>query len=397
MTTIQQHAEISRTIGKTLRYLVVSGEVPGLAYLIEKDGICYSSAFGTASASGAPMQPDTIFRIASLSKPIAAAATMRLIERGQMTLDQPVHDWLPELRDQMVVRSLSGDLDDTVPLRRPITVEDLLTFRMGTGIVLAPPGTYPIQQALDDAGLGIGPPDPALPLDPDQWIGRFASVPLVHQPGEEWMYVASSEVLGVLLARAAGMPLPDLLKQLIFEPLGMVDTGFTVTPEKSHRFSSQFARDSETRNFIETDPPVGGDWNRPPAFPSAGGGLVSTINDYSIFARMLLNRGIHDASEFLSSESIDLMTRNHLTERQRKGGQIILGEGNGWGYGMSVRVDESSDPGVPGCYGWNGGFGTTWINDPANGLIAMFFTQVQFESAELPRSARQFLELAYRI
>ena len=396
MTTTDKQTRESLPIDETMQHLIDSGTIPGLAYQIEKDGVCYSSALGIADASGSPTRTDTIFRIASLSKPIAAAATMQLIERGTITLDLAVEELLPELRSQRVLRSLDSELDDTVPLRRPITVEDLLTFRMGTGIVLAPPGTFPIQRATDESNLGIGPPDPRHMPEPDAWMQRFSTLPLVYQPGDEWMYVTSSEVLGVLLARAAGIPLPELLEELVFSPLGMVDTGFWVPPEKVDRFTSQFVTDPENDELIESDSPGDGAWNQPPAFPSAGGGLVSTIRDFSNFARMLLNRGVHNGKSILSASSIDLMTRNQLTDRQRKSGQLILGEGNGWGYGMAVRVEESSVPGTPGSYGWNGGLGTTWINDPARSMVAIFFTQLQFESAEMPESARKFLKLVYQ-
>jgi CubicO group peptidase (beta-lactamase class C family) len=211
------------------------------------------------------------------------------------------------------------------------------------------------------------------------------------------MYVTSSEVLGVFHARVTGRPLPDLLEERIFSPLGMADTGFYVPAEKAHRFATEYERDHQTGEFTIFDSPVDGQWSSLPAFPSAGGGLVSTIDDYASFARLLLNGGIYEGHRIFSENSIRLMTRNHLTDQQRDGGRLILGEGNGWGYGLAVRVSESDAPGRVGSYGWNGGLGTTRLNDPQADLIAILLTQVHWTSADYPASSLDFLRGAYRI
>jgi CubicO group peptidase (beta-lactamase class C family) len=376
---------------------IEAGELPGLVYFVEKPGVSAIEALGAADNANGPMQRDTIFRIASLSKPVSAAAALRLVDENQLSLDQPIEGLLPELRDVRVLASIEGDLNDTVPLSRPITVEDLLTSRMGSGIVLAPPRTYPIQRAMEGSNLGIGPPDPDIVPEPNEWVRRFSTLPLIAQPGEQWLYVTSSEVLGILLARVTGQPLDQALQRLILDPLGMIDTGFWVPPDKAHRFASQFAEDRKSGSMVETDTPVNGKWNRPPAFPSAGGGMVSTIDDYANFARMLLNMGCHNGERILSQSAVRQMTRNHLNPTQREDGELILGPGNGWGYGLSVRVEDIDAPGTPGSYGWNGGFGTTWLNDPNEQMIAMLFTQVQFTTASQPESARAFLTLAYQL
>jgi CubicO group peptidase (beta-lactamase class C family) len=398
MDTKTDSARSGDILKSSMMRFIDSGDLPGLVYLVEKEGKTYSEALGTATLDGARMQRDTIFRIASLSKPIAGVATMKLIENGTVRLDQEIESLLPEMKHMRVLRNINGNLDDTVPISRSITLEDLLTFRTGTGVLLAPPDTYPIQSAMDEARLGIGPPDPVNVPEPDEWMRRFSNLPLIHQPGEEWMYVTSSELLGVFLARAEDMPLSELLHELIFAPLGMVDTGFSVPGAKVSRFASHVRRGDSVAEFVELDPPVNGKWNQPPAFPSAGAGLVSTIDDFATFSRMLLNNGTHAGRRFLSEWSIQQMTSNRLNLHQRRNGELILGEGNGWGYCVAVRVEENPDaPGHPGSYGWNGGFGTTWLNDRNQNMIAILFTQVMFESASGPESARKFLEEAYKL
>jgi CubicO group peptidase (beta-lactamase class C family) len=380
-----------------MQQYVESGELPGLVYLIDHPGGTELQCLGHRALGGTPMTPDTIFRIASMSKPIVAVATLMLAEQGQVALDQPIEAILPELNHLRVLRSIESELYDTVPLKRSITVEDLLTFRAGTGIVLAMPGTYPIQTAMEERKLGIGPPNPSVPPEPDEWIRRFAELPLIHQPGEGWMYVTSSEILGVLIARLAKTPLPDLLHQRVFEPLGMRDTGFFVPENKIDRFATEYIANAQSGDLDVFDPPIGGQWNTPPDFPSAGGGLVSTIDDYAAFARMLLRNGVHGDTRLLNRSSVETMTSNHLTVQQRESGQLILGKGNGWGYGLSVRVETTDQPGEPGSYGWNGGLGTTWLNDPHRNLIAILLTQVHWTSADYPASSMEFLKAAYEI
>src|SRR6266851_4296987 len=215
---------------------VERGEVPGLVTLVSRRGEVHVDAIGTrAIADSTPMRRDTIFRISSMTKPITAAATMILVEECKVRLDEPVDRWLPELAERQVLKRLDGPLDDTVPANRPITVRDLLTFRMGFGQMMAPPITsppervaYPILQAASEQQIGMGPPSPSSMPAPDEWIRRLGQLPLMHQPGERWMYNTGSDVLGVLLARASGQPLETFLRERLFEPLEMRDTGFSV-------------------------------------------------------------------------------------------------------------------------------------------------------------------------
>src|SRR5437763_15194032 len=178
------------------------------------------------------MRHDTIFRISSMTKPIIAVATMILLEECTLRLDEPVDRLLPELANRQVLKRLDGPLDDTVPANRPITVRDLLTFRMGFGQMMAPPDAYPILKTANEQQIGMGPPSPSTMPAPEEWMRRLGQLPLMHQPGEQWMYNTGSDVLGVLIARASGQPLATVLRDRLFEPLGMTDTGFSV-PEAS--------------------------------------------------------------------------------------------------------------------------------------------------------------------
>src|SRR5207253_3960312 len=203
-------------------------------------------AIGTPSFDDdAPLQRDALFRIASLTKPITAVATMTLVEEGVLGLDEPIDELVPELADRRVLRAIDAELDDTVPANRPITLEDLLSYRSGFGTVMAPPGSYPIQRA--EAALGLqsigGPPWPPVAHDVDGWIGALGSLPLMAQPGERWLYNTAGQVLGGLLARACGRDLASVLRERIFEPLGMVDTGFTVPTEALSRLTTFYVPD----------------------------------------------------------------------------------------------------------------------------------------------------------
>jgi CubicO group peptidase (beta-lactamase class C family) len=262
-------------------------------------------------------------------------------------------------------------------------VADLLTLRLGWGIVLAAPDTYPLQKQVAALKLvGFGPPDPASPLGPDEWLRRLGTLPLMAQPGEQWLYNTGAYVLGVLLARAADRSLPDLLHMRVFEPLGMADTSFFVTPDKRDRLVSAYRL--ESGSLVLYDDPASSAWATPPAFPDGGAGLVSTADDFLAFSQLFLHRGRVNGRRLLSEASIAAMTTNQLSAAQRDSGAAILGKGRGWGFGMSVVVTES-DEGVPvGSYGWNGGLGTSWIADPNTGKAVLLMTQTMFSSPTPP-------------
>jgi len=356
---------------------VAKGELPGMVTLVAQgEGVHVDPIGVMAFDSAEPMRRDTIFRITSMTKPILAAATMMLVDDGKLALDEPVDRLLPELADRRVLRRVDGPLDDTVPARRPITVVDLLTFRMGHGLITEPTfdPPYPIVNAARELQLVMGPPDPRTPHDPDGWIKRFGTLPLMYQPGERWQYNTGSLVLGVLVARASRQPLAEFFRTRIFEPLGMKDTGFVMPENKNDRLPSQYQTNFQTGKMelqTLTGPSV---WNRPPAFPSGAAGLVSTIDDYLAFARLLESEGVHGGKRLLSQRSVELMTTNRLSPEQMATGGPLLG-GQGWGFGMAVATVTDEVSAEPGRYGWSGGYGTFWFNDPHRRLVAIAMTQ----------------------
>ncbi len=357
---------------------VADGVVPGVVTLVARRGEVHVDAIGTTAATGGggPMRRDTIFRITSMTKPITAVATMILVEECRLRLDEPVDRWLPELANRRVLTRLDGPLDETVPATRPITVRDLLTFRMGLGMIMEPSATYPIQQAVNALEIvGFGPPNQATPHGPDEWMRRLGTLPLMHQPGTRWMYNTGSYVLGVLIARVTGRPFEQFLRERVFEPLGMRDTGFSVPTAKLDRLASCYAPAADG-SLVLYDDSRGGAWSRPPAFADGGAGLVSTIDDYFAFARMLLDGGRHGRERILSRPSIELMTTDHLTPAQKAASDFAgMWENRGWGFGVSVATRHDDGWSPPGRYGWDGGYGTSWANDPKEDVIAILMTQ----------------------
>ncbi len=354
------------------------GEVPGIVTLVSRRGETHVDAIGTMAVCGSePMRRDTIFRITSMTKPITAVATMILVEECKLRLDEPVDRLLPELANRKVLKRLDGPLEDTVRANRPITVRDLLTFRMGFGLIMGPPEAYPILKAADEQRLMIGPPKPPTPHAPDEWIRRFATLPLLHQPGQKWMYNTGSDVLSVLIARAASQPLETFFRERIFEPLGMTDTAFNVPAAKLDRLATSYQINPDTGALELYDDVQDSQWSRPPAFPTGRDGLVSTIDDYVAFAQMLLHNGRHGRERILSRPSIEAMTTDQLTPEQKKGSDsvpVLLGT-KGWGFGVSIVTTRDDVAAVPGRYGWDGGLGTSWYSDPKEDMTAILMTQ----------------------
>lgn len=375
---------------------VARGDVPGLVALVARRGVAHVDAIGTTEAGGAgsAMRRNTIFRIASITKQVTAVAALILVEECRIRLHDPVDDLLPELANRRVLTRPDAPLDDTVPAHRPITLFDLLTFRLGIGVVLAPPGAYPIQRAMDEAGLSPGPESPS--VDPDEWMRRLGSLPLVHQPGERWLYHTGSDVLGVLIARAAGRPLPEFLHERIFAPLGMADTAFSVHAEDLHRLPASYRPDPATGGLELVDHPGRSRWGRPPVFPSGGGGLVSTADDLLVFCSMLLRHGRHGDHRILSRPSVELMTTDQLTEAQKAENLLFLGGGSGWGLGVQVVTRRDDIAAVPGRFGWTGGTGVTVYTDPAEELIGILLTQRYMTSPVPPAVFTDFWTCAYQ-
>jgi CubicO group peptidase (beta-lactamase class C family) len=368
---------------------VEAGRLPGLVTLVACGDDVHIDVIGTPSfVDDAPLARDAIFRIASLTKPITAVATLSLVEEGLIGLQDPIDDLIPELADRRVLRAIDAELDDTVPANRPITLEDLLSYRFGFGSVMAPPGSYPIQRAEAELGLQSigGPPWPPVAHDIDGWIGALGSLPLMEQPGERWLYNTSGQVLGVLLVRACGRDLASVLRERIFEPLGMADTGFTVPTDQLHRLTTLYVPDAETAELSVLDDPAHSWWSTPPSFPDASGWLVSTIDDYWSFVSMLLGGGAPQGAgsakggtrrgeRILSPATVALMTADRLTPSQREGTAVFLGDHEGWGLGLAVPATGSSDRPLPYGIGWDGGSGTTWRSNPRSGVTAILLTQ----------------------
>jgi len=378
---------------------VEPGDVAGLVALVSRRGAVHVDAIGTTALGGGdPVRRDSIFRISSMTKPITAAAAMILVEECKPRLDEPVDRLLPELADRKVLTRLDGPLGDTVTAIRPITVRDLLAFTMGFGIDIAPPDTYPIQQAMSELQLGQGPPSPAAPAAPNEWIRRLGTLPLMHQPGQRWMYNMGSDVLGVLIARAAGRPFETFLRERIFEPLGMNDTGFSVPAAKLGRFATAYWTDPETGALALYDEAEGGQWSRPPAFPSGAGGLVSTVDDYLAFGQMMLDQGRSGSEHILSRLSVETMATDHLTPEQKAVSGLVPGnfDSHGWGFGVSIVTRRDDVAGSVGKFGWDGGLGTSWYSDPREDMVTILMTQRAWTFPSPPDVCLDFWTSAYQ-
>lgn len=382
---------------------VESGKIPGLVALVSRNGETHVETIGTMHHGGsALMRRDTIFRMASTSKPVTIAAAMILLDECRLRLDDLVETWLPELADRRVLKRIDGPLDDTVPARRPITVRDILTSTFGLGMDVTLLGT-PIMGAIFAQGLTPDLPEP-MP-DPDEWMRRLSTLPLMYQPGEHWQYHISNDLLGVLVARVTGQPFETFLRERIFEPLGMKDTGFHVSANEIDRLPPLYAPDPQIGEFIMWDEAKGGRYNQPPAFQGGGGGLVSTVDDYHAYFQMLLNHGMHGNTRILSRPAVQLMTTNRLTSEQQAARtamatnnvHISFGQGQhgGWGMGMAVRTYRG-DYAPIGQFGWDGGSGTSTYADPNNQLTGILLTQVGMSTADSARVIHDFWTMIYQ-
>src|SRR5215813_12637076 len=362
---------------------VAAGTVPGAVGLVARGDQVEVQAVGSAAAGGGPMAADSIFRLASITKPVTAAAVMILVEDGRIGLKDPVGTWLPELASPMVVRTPASPVDDLVPAYRPITVVDLLTARAGYGFPsdFSPPAAQLLFSVQTDGR------EVQLRPDPDEWMARLSRIPLLYQPGEAWLYDTCSDLQGVLIARASGRPLPEFLAERLFEPLGMADTGFAVPPGKLDRFTSYY-RAAPAGGLELVDAP-GGQWSSRPAFPSGAGGLVSTADDWHCFAKMLLAGGSAGGRQLLSPASVRQMTTDQLTRSQRDASRLFL-EGQGWGFGGSVDVEAIDPWNVPGRYGWVGGTGTAAHITASTGAVTILLSQLELAGPTPPALMRDF-------
>lgn len=334
------------------------------------------------------MQRDAIFRIASLTKPLVAAATMALVDRSRVTLEDRVAEWLPELKDPVVMRHPHGPVDDVVACERPITIRHLLTLQGGHGLV-SDFDLPVIQLLLND--LHQGPPRPQKAPTADEWMRRLAAVPLLHQPGEGWTYNTGSDVLGVLLARVEGSSLINVLTETILGPLGMTETGFSVHRSDIHRLASAYRMGNDGR--IELTDAPNGQWASPPRFQSGAGGLVSTVDDYLKFTTMLIAGTVGDETTPISRESIRMMMTPHA---RAEPGNIFLDD-QAWGFGGSVDIDMRQPWNVVGRYGWIGGLGTAAYVIPSSGTAAIWLSQLEMQGPDDFETMSSFLTHAAQV
>ncbi len=392
-----------RRLREVLARYVESGRIPGLVALVSRGDRTHVEAIGTMRHDGgAPMRRDTIFRMASTSKPVSVAAAMVLLDECRLRLDDLVEPWLPELAGRRVLKRIDGPLDDTVPARRPITVRDVLTSTFGIGMDMTSLGT-PIMNAVFEQGLTPNLPVP-MP-EPDEWMRRLGTLPLMYQPGERWQYHISSDLLGVLVARVTGQSFEEFLRERIFEPLGMTDTGFHVPADKIDRLPTLYAPDPQTGEFLVWDEAKGGRWSEPPAFQGGGGGLTSTVDDYHAYFQMLLNGGVHKGKRILSRPAVELMTTNRLTPEQNAARNAMAvdnvhishgqGQHGGWGFGMAVRTYRGDYASV-GQFGWDGGSGTAAYADPAKRLTGLLLTQVGASTPDSMQLIHDFWTTLYQ-
>jgi CubicO group peptidase (beta-lactamase class C family) len=379
---------MSDRIRAALAEYVGSGALPGAAWWVSRDGDVSRGELGTSHPGGAgePVRPDTLFRISSTTKPVTAVVAMTLVDDGTLSLDDPVQRWLPELADRQVLVDPQGDLTHTVPADRPILVQDLLEFRLGLGYDFSGAPT-PVLDALEQAGVHMGPPAPQANPDPDAWMALFARVPLMYQPGDRWLYNTGAEVLGVLVARASGSTFPELLRRRVLDPLDMNDTAFSVAPADLARLGPVWAPGQDGGDAAVYDQ-ADGQWSRPPAFPNGADGLVSTVDDLAAFGSMLLNGGrTASGVPVLRAETVDIMTTSRMT--------IDENAGVGWGLGLGVITTDSPDGRHAGTYGWEGGLGTSWWNDPVSRTTAVLLTNQMWPSPSPPDVIPAFWRAAF--
>jgi CubicO group peptidase (beta-lactamase class C family) len=398
MTTNKLNPARVADLHMTMAGHVERGDIPGIVTLIGRGGETHVDAIGMKTVGGKePMRRDTIFRVASMTKPIAAAATMILADDGKIRLDDSVERWLPELANRKVLSRIDSQLDDTVPAKRSITVRDLLTSCFGFGSIMAMPGTYPIQQPISDGHLGgDGPPHPSLTPGADEWMRRLGELPLMYQPGERWTYNTSCDVMGVLVARVSGKSFEAFLRERFFEPLGMKDTAFSVPASKLDRLPGVYQFNRESKKLEAFDSVQNSEYSRPPAFESGAGGLVSTVDDYYAFCRMMLNKGVWGGERLLAQASVESMTSDQLMPQQKKGAEMFFGSHSSWGFGMAVNIQRDKPWMTPGRFGWDGGFGTSAYSDPKNDFIGILMTQRSMDSPEPPAVFKDFWTHAYR-
>jgi len=383
---------VAGAVESILTPMVDAGEIAGAATLTWRDGrVAQSAAAGWRDiAAGLPIERDTIFRIASASKPITSVVALTLLEEGRFALDDPISRWAPELARMRVLRDPKAALDATVPAARPITFDDLLTHR--AGLTYADFQTGDLARAYTDA-LG-GAIDTA--VSPDEWIARLAALPLVDHPGANFHYSCATDLLGLLIARMEGAPLGDVMQRRLFEPLGMTDTGFVVPSGRRRRCATLYGFDDDGRLSERTVGPGGAFMAERPAgmtYESGGQGLWSTVDDFLSFARLFIGGGSVEGVRILAPETMALMTTNRLSDSQRTSARMFgrpLFAAHGFGLGVAVVTDPERAAatlcsGAAGTVGWPGAYGAWWQADPVEKSIMIFLAHNAFEPAQVSK------------
>jgi CubicO group peptidase (beta-lactamase class C family) len=377
-------------LSDAMRGFVERGEVPGILTLLCRNDEVHVDTCGVLDfGTRMPVQRDSLFRIASMTKPVTAVAALCLVEEAKLRLDDPIDKWLPELAEPQVLRRIDAEIDDTVAAERAITLRDLLTFRLGSGMLLGPTELVPIQRALASAGIDLGPESPV--LEPNTWIERFGKLPLMHQPGEQWMYHTGSLVLSVLISRVAGMSFESFLQERIFGPLGMNETSFEVPETKRARLMTPYQLEDASGGLIRYPT------RTEPMFPAGATGLISTADDFFAFGRMLLRYGRFGGERILARPTVEAMTTDQLTLAQKAASPFFpdYWGTHGWGFGVSIVTARDNVASVPGRFGWDGAFGTTWYSDPTEDLVAILMTQ-RYANPLASKINADFLTLAYQ-
>ena len=372
-------------IGPAMQGVIDQGLLSGVVTLLWRNGeIAQVTTNGLANReTKTPMARDTIFRIASMTKPVTTVAALMLMEEGKLKLDDPITKWLPEFADMVVLKDAQGPVEETYPSPRDITVEDLMTHRSGLayGFTSMGPIAHAHQKALGDV-LNAD-------MTPDEWMKALGSLPLTYPPGERFHYSHATDVLGFLVGRIEGKPFREVVFERIFNPLGMVDTDFWIPPEKQGRAAVVY----KLKEANDLEPVPFRAYQEPPAYTGGGGGLVSTVDDYLKFARMLLNKGELDGVRLLKPETVDLMVTNRLTDEQRAipfmGIPFWAGQGFGLGLSVITEVEKQAwmGQGTNGAFSWPGAFGTWWRADPAENMIMIYMIQNSMELG--PEAASQ--------
>jgi CubicO group peptidase (beta-lactamase class C family) len=379
-----------RQLQEVLQKPVDNGELAGAAAAVWRDGAIQTAFAGWRDIeSQLPIERDTIFRIASMTKPITSVAALMLVDEGRIALSDPISEYAPEFSRMRVLRSPDGPLEETDDGARPITVEDLPTHR--SGLTYGDFHRGPIARAYREALGGDIDSDVA----PDDWIRRLAKLPLIGQPGSAMYYGRSTDLLGLLIARIEGTSLGTVLEQRIFEPLGMKDTGFFVPQQKRDRRASAYGFDDQGRLIkrIAWGGVVVPERPQDMAYESGGPGLWSTIDDYMKFARLFLGDGVVEGVRLLRPKTLSMMMSNQLTDAQRENSRLLgrkpFAVGCGFGLGVSVvlKTDKADlmRRGSVGTVSWPGAFGGWWQADPNDTSVFIFLAHNMVELAQMAK------------